>query len=107
MLFLRFNLHVWGDELVFPVSSCKNSYGEKHTHHPLRKFLGLEVAVELGQVLVLGQSLSTGVGIVDHSRVVLSDVVVGLALLVDPSLSLETRVWHVFLVLRPCNTLVL
>jgi len=70
-----------------------------NTYNPLGKFLGLKVAVELGQIFVLGQSISTGVGVVDYSRVVLSDVVVRLGLLVDPGLSFETGIWHVFLVL--------
>lgn len=91
---------------VWELQTLARGEGE-FTYNPLREFLGLKIAVELGQVLILGQSISTGVGVVDYGRVVLSDVVVCLGLLIDPGLSFKSRIWHVLLVLRPGNTLIL
>lgn len=81
--------HVWGDE------------------HPLGKFVALEIFEEEGCVLDLGEAVWVGdYRVVENFRVVLSNVVVGTVLLVDPCKSFKSSIWHIFLVKSPADSFV-
>ena len=67
--------------------------------HPLRKLVSLEILEEHGGVLDL--SRTSGVsddGVVENLWVVLSDIVVGTGLLIDPSEPFKPTVWQIFLI---------
>lgn len=74
--------------------------------HPLWEIAILQVIIELRKVLLIGEPARASVDVVEDRRVVLTNIVVGTRLLVDPRETFEPGVWHVLLVRTPGDTLI-
>jgi len=79
--------------------------GDEHT---LGQLVVLQLLEEHGGVLDVAEAIGlVGDGIEENLRVVLTDIIVGAVLLIDPSETFETCIRHVFLVETPADFLVL
>lgn len=105
-------LHKWLEEIAHPSASGRDGrvmavrshvWGDEH---PLRQVFVRKVLIELGHVLLVGETERGGVCIVNDRWVVLPHVVICTGLLVNPGEPLKARVGHVFLVRAPADVLI-